>query len=131
MSGGLTEAQGAIFAALTAAGIVGGRITDNVQPNTEFPHVEIGETIAEQMAVTGRDGTDEIMILNVWSRTGSGKEVKTIVGQIREALDGKSFNASGRSSMYAWVIDENIRREPDGITRRGLIRVRVAHFGLS
>lgn len=128
---GLTESQGAIFDALNAAGIAGGRITDNPQANTLFPHVEIGETIAENMAVSGRDGTDEVMILNVWSRAGGAREVKAIVAQVREVLDGKSLNATGRASIHSWVLDETVRREADGLTRRALIRVRVAHFGLS
>lgn len=128
---GLSESQGAIFDALRGAGIAGGRITDNPQANTLFPHVELGETTATQMSVTGRDGTDEVMILNVWSRAGGAREVKQIVAQIREALDGKTLNATGRKSIHSWVLDETVRREPDGLTRRALIRVRVAHFGLS
>lgn len=131
MTAGLTESQGVIYAALAAAGVADGRITDNPQATTLFPHVEIGETLSTQMVVTGRDGTDEIHLLNVWSRSGGAREVKNIIGQIREVLDGKAFDAPGRSSIYAWVLDETVRREPDGLTRRGMVRVRVTHFGLS
>ncbi len=135
MSGGLPDVQGAIYRALVNAGVCGGRITDDPQSDaattpTAFPYVEIGESIADNTPITGKnDGTDEIMLLSVWSRYNGMKELKTEVGKLRAALDGIAFNASGRVDCIAYVLDETSRREADGITRRCIVRVQVTHFG--
>jgi len=127
---GLTESQRAIYQALAAANICGGRISDNPEDDVEFPHIEIGETIAEQLDLTGyQGGTDETMLLTAWSRERSTMEVKNIVGQVRDTLDGRSFDEFGRSSLHCYVLDETVRREPDAKTHRAVIRVRVIHFG--
>jgi hypothetical protein len=80
------------------------------------------------MALTVRPGTKEITILTVWSRYNGMKELKDIVEQVRNTIDGKNLNVAGRSSCIFYVLDETFRREPDGITRRCLIRVQIEHY---
>ena len=130
MTAGLTEAQRAVYHALAGANVADGRISDNPRDVVDFPHVEIGETAASNDKLSGyRDGTDESMILTVWSRERSAKEIKSICDAIRTTLDGQRLDAMGRTSVSCYVLDETIRREPDAKTHRAIIRVRVMHYG--
>lgn len=125
-----SSSQGAVYKALANANICDGRITDNPQPDTSFPHVELGETDVTNMKLTGlADGTDETMLINIWSRSEAGAiEVKDIMGQVVDALDGKRLSWPGRD-VVSYVLDANVRREADGTTRRGLVRVQIVNLG--
>lgn len=130
MIAGLTASQGVIFEALTNAGIAGGRISDAPSDDVTFPHVEIGETIATSMPLSGyAEGSDEIAMVIVHSRARGAKELKDILGTVRLALDGQEFNWQDRTSVICYVLDETVQRDPDGKTRRGVVRVNVIHMG--
>ena len=57
------------------------------------------------------------------------KELKDLLGQVRAALDGKEFSYADRTSLICYVLDETVQRDPDGKTRRGVVRVNVIHMG--
>lgn len=129
MSDGSADVQAAIYAALTGASpaICAGRIYDDVPQDVTFPFVELGESQALADDVACAEGKDEFVTLHVWSRDRSKKAVKAIIGQIHEVLHAASLGVAGRSSAHAFVRDSRVLNDPDGITRHGIVTIRVIH----
>lgn len=129
MSDGSAELQAALYDALTTASpsIAGGRIYDDVPEDAAFPYVQIGDSDAVQDDVDCSDGLDETITLHVWSRYRGKKEAKEIIAQIRAELHAVSLTVSGRASANAWVRQSRVVLDPDGLTRHGIVSVRVVH----
>ncbi len=127
MSGdALWDIQKGIYSALTAVSpaIAGGRVFDHAPQTVVFPWVEIGESIAEETDVDGADGTSETVTLHVWSRESGQSEAKQIMSEIKAALHKQSLTVSGRTAL-AWWGGSLTRKDPDGITHHGIIRINV------
>jgi hypothetical protein len=126
---GSWEVQAALVAALKAANVAGGRITETPDAGTVFPYVEVGDTQPVNADVQGRDGVDEARTLHVWSRYRGSKEMLDIVAAIQGALHAKNLVATGRDTAFATVPNALTLKDPDGLTRHGVVTVRVQHFG--
>ncbi len=133
MSDGSAELQVALYTALTAAdpAICEGRIYDDVpRDRTDpslYPFVEIGDSQALADDVSCSNGKDEFVTLHVWSRDRSKKAVKDIAGQIFDELHAASLTVTGRASAHAFVTNTRVFNDPDGITRHGVVTVRILH----
>lgn len=127
--------QTAIYAALTGASpvIAGGRIYDDppqaVPPRTvEYPYVEIGETQVIPDDTSGNDaGISEFVDLHIWSTYRGMKEVKEIAARIHDVLHEASLTVVGRTSAFAFIRNKRTLRDPDGVTRHGIVTVEIIH----
>lgn len=138
MSDHTGDLQAAVFAVLKANNaICNGRIYDDVPATvgalaSDFPYVEIGETQAvaddtDTFAGTTDDGIVGYVTLHVWSRQRGKAETHAINQQIRTALHGTSLTVTGRESALAWIDSMLVMNDPDGVTRHGVITLRVVH----
>ena len=120
--------QKAVYTALTGAGVAGGRVYDDAPANPTFPYVQIGETqpIPDDVS-PGDEGSVETITLHVWSRERGQKETKQIFSAIYDALHQKSLAVTGRASALAWIRNSRSIRDPDGITRHGILDVEFIH----
>ena len=121
------EVQQALFSTLTTADVADGRIYDHVPQNVQFPYVQVGETDAQPDDLSGTVGISEFVTLHVWSRYRGQKELKQISAAVQDAVHGQDLTMSGRTSALAWVRDVRTMRDPDGLTRHGVIRVEIIH----
>lgn len=125
-----SEVQAALFAALTAAGVAGGRVYDRVPENPVFPYVTIGDS---QVVDDGGDDTnrrcggawESFEDIHVWSRpsTGSKAEVKTMARAAVEAAVAITAIA-GRRVLSIRLESSRTLRDPDGITEHTAITIR-------
>ncbi|RMF11095.1 MAG: DUF3168 domain-containing protein [Alphaproteobacteria bacterium] len=129
MSDGRWQVQQAIYSRLTAAGIAGGRIYDDVPENPTFPFVEIGEGDAQPADTDDSEGLDDVHTLHVWSRHGGSKEVREIMGAIHGEMHQSVLAATGRDARVI-VSDMRDFPDPDGVTLHGVIRLRVIHYSI-
>jgi hypothetical protein len=129
MSDGSAALQTALYTLLTGANpaICAGRIYDDVPQEPTYPFVEIGDSQAIGDDVTCSEGKDEFVTLHVWSREPSKKAVKDIIGQIHALVHDATLAVAGRASAHAWVRDSRTLNDPDGITRHGVVTIRVIH----
>lgn len=129
MSDGSSELQAALYDALATSSpaIAGGRIHDDVPEDVVFPYVQIGASDADLDDVDCSEGLDENITLHVWSRYRGMKEAKDIIAQIRTVLNAVSLTVSGRASAHSWVRQSRVVLDPDGVTRHGIVSVRVVH----
>lgn len=117
------------FGTLTA--LVGGRILDHVTQDETFPYVKIGEELVTTSWDThDSKGSNNIVVLHVWSRYRGIKEVKDIQQAIYDALHQHSLTVSGADTITCEFDSANYVLDPDGLTRHGIGRYRVILDGV-
>lgn len=123
------DLQVAVEGVLTAASLPGiTRIVDHpiAKPsNSDFPFVQIGEFQSLQDDTTCNDGSQDIFDIHVWSRYRGQKEVKQIMGAVHAALHDATLSVPGLASSFAFVEGERVLDDPDGLTRHGVVTVRI------
>jgi hypothetical protein len=71
------------------------------------------------------DGDEHALTLHVWSRQGGHKEAHLICGAVLEALADAPLSLDGHHLANLRFIVADVRREADGRTYHGLIRLRA------
>jgi len=110
--------QKKIYEALN--GVISCPVYDNAPQGSSFPYVTIGE------ANLTDDDTDRIQcvyisyVIHVWSRSDGRKEIKTIMGEIYNALHLTKFTESGYSYTENYFLSSDSFVETDGKTRHGV-----------
>lgn len=128
-------AQQALVALLgggSLTALVSTRIYDDAPQTVTFPWIEIGDgqiIPADTAQSNGASdaGVSDFFDLHVWSRYAGKKEVKQIVDVLHTLLHGVSLTITGRTSALSWVRTVRIIRDPDGITRHGIVSVEIIH----
>lgn len=114
--------QRAIYAALSGAGIAGGRIYDGVPDNPVFPYVTIGDEQIIDDSNTCGESWEAFADIHVWSRpvAGSKVEAKTIAAAVKGAVLAIGTVSGG---TLTGVFSETARsfRDPDGLTEHTVL----------
>lgn len=124
---GSAAVQDAIFDALVAAGVSGGRVYDDIPKKPAFPYVQIGVSQAVQNDVQCREGGDEFIDLHVWSRQRGQMEAKQVMDAVHTALHDQPLTVTGRDVTLVRIDRTRMLMDPDGITRHGVVTVRIHH----
>lgn len=117
------EAQKAVYDALIAGEVAGGRIYNAVPPGTTFPFVEVGDPSTINDWAVGSEGTEINYTLHTWSQYDGSKECLDLYDRIREVLDGKTLNYDGQGSVLCFVEGGPIMLDPDGASYHGVVRI--------
>jgi Protein of unknown function (DUF3168) len=123
----LTEVQTALFAALGPA-LDPVPVLDQAGPNQVFPYVTLGEFIGGQFDTLGEQAADLEITVHVWSRQAGMKELQQLMARCKDAIDRRPLPASGFQWVDTiWEYAQTLR-EPDGVTRHGVLRFRIPIF---
>lgn len=117
------EAQKAVYDALVAANIAGGRIYNAVPAEAEYPFIEIGDPSTINDWAVGSEGSEINYTLHTWSQYDGSRECLDLYDQIRETLDGKSLTYDGQGSVLCFVEGGPIQLDPDGASYHGVVRI--------
>jgi hypothetical protein len=120
--------QKAVHVALTAASAVtaltgGVRIFDDVPRNAVFPYVTHGESVVRDWSTATDEGHEHTVSIHVWSRGAGRKQAHEILGAIEQALDHNALTLDGHRLISLRHEYSEVRREGDGETWRGLLRL--------
>jgi Protein of unknown function (DUF3168) len=120
--------QKAVHVALTAApaltALTGGvRVFDDVPRNVAFPYVTHGESVVRDWSTSTDDGHEHSVSIHVWSQGAGRKQAHEILGAIEQALDGQALPLDGHRLIALRHEHSEVRRESDGETWRGLLRL--------
>jgi len=119
---GYSELQGAIYAALTAAGLT---VFDEPGENQAFPYLTIGESSALEAATKTENADEHIETINIWSRYKGFKQCKDLAASAIQAISGRDYSAVTGYKVRFLDIDNTVfLRDPDGLTRHGVVRAR-------
>ena len=119
-------AQKAIWSALTAANVCGGRIYDMPPREAVFPYASIGDEQVIDDSDSCQDGWEVFSDIHVWSRpvSGSKVEVKTEAAAAIAAVLGIS-SLAGFSLVAVFHETTRFLRDPDGLTEHGIITIKM------
>lgn len=117
----LTGLQTAIYSAVTTLSYT---VYDEAPENAAFPYVSIGETTLIDRGNKIKHADDHIETLHVWSRASGFKECKTMMAAIIGKLSGTQLTVTGYRVAYVEVEQTTTYRDPDGVTRHGIVQIR-------
>lgn len=125
------ELQVAITAALKAdsalAALVGTRVYDRVPQAVTFPFVEVTQDIGEPFDAIGLDGWEQLIRIDIWSRTGGRSvEATQIAAASYAALHNVSLSLASGDFINGRMIPggQQMLREDDQETVHVLQRYR-------
>jgi hypothetical protein len=102
-------------------------VLDDVPDNQPFPYITLGEeTETDKPNSHTSRGRESTITIHVWSRARGFEEIKQIAGRIILLLEDREL-----IGMAGWSWEQTsyeffqTLRDPDGLTRHGVLRFRV------
>ena len=122
--------QQAIFAKLTALAalttLLGGpRIYDDVPQPVAFPYITFGQSTLRDASTSTDAGDEHLITLHVWSRGRGRAETQAIIAVLRIALHDQPLSLDGHLLINLRADYADARRDPDGETLHGTLRLRA------
>jgi hypothetical protein len=123
--------QQAIFAELSASSDVQAvlgdppRLYDAVPREAQFPYAVIGDGTENDASTATEMGSEHLLAIEIWSRSGGHREAKGIARAIRGALDGAALILPGFALIDLAFKTADYIRQPDGQTWRATLRFRA------
>ena len=107
----------------------GAGVFDVVPEGTDFPYVTIGEEMALDYGTHDVDGSEVTINVHTWSQYRGAKETKTLMDRIHDLLHDSSLSVTGFNLINLRFEFSDVLRDPDGITRHGVMRFRAVMLG--
>ncbi len=118
--------QVALVRELRALGTAaGGNVFDRVPPDDPFPRITFGPWQGIPNDADCYEGTESFVQIDVWSRAVGFPEAKGIAGAIRDRLHNGELDVSGHRVELMLVQSIDTSRDPDGLTSRARISLRI------
>ena len=133
MSIGQFALQTTIYSTLsndnTLTNTLGAGVFDEVVENASYPFVALGEETAIDYSTKDLNGGEFTINIHVWSQYKGAKQTKEIMDRIHDLLHDSSLSVSGFNLANLRFEFSDILRDPDGITRHGVMRFRAIILG--
>lgn len=104
----------------------GPRISDAPPQGEAFPFVTFGSSATTPLNGTDAETDIHTITFQVYSRAHGRKETALILDQLERALDDAELSLVGHRLISIAVTFKELRRDADGETRRGLLRLRAS-----
>ncbi len=120
-----TAAQQIVYTAL--AGNITANVYDDVpylpegMPRNNFPYVVIGDDDTSAWDTDDTLGKEIDINIDIWSRTAGFKQTKAIMGEIYNILNRGALTKTGYNIVDCLCTESQALRDPDGITRHGVM----------
>jgi len=108
---------------------LGASIYDDVPQGSNFPYVVLGEDSSNDNSTKDVNGTSSTLTIHVWSEYKGSKETKQIMDRVHDLLHDSNLSISGFNLVNLRYEFSDIMRDPDGITRHGVMRFRAVLLG--
>lgn len=109
----------------TLTALVAGGVHDESPQPPVYPYVQVGESLATKDATFTADGRNVLITMHAWSRYRGSKEASSIMGRIGDLLDEYDLSVTGCVVESCEVEQSQIVRDQDGVTRHGILQLRV------
>ncbi len=107
-------------------GLLGGaRIYDDAPQRSAFPYLTLGQSTLRDWSTGSEDGDEHLLTLHVWSRADGRREAHEIMQALRDALHERALALEGHRLVNLRHELSEARREPDGETYHGIVRLRA------
>ncbi len=130
MSSSALALQQSIFAELRGHPVIvallgGGRIYDHVPQPAPYPYVSFGQSVVRDADTSTESGDEHLLTLHIWSRAEGRTETHALIDAVRSALHQQALTLAGHRLITLRHEFSEARREPDGDTIHGLVRLRA------
>ena len=132
MSIGQFALQSTIYAALNVEAItttLACGVYDEVIEGNAYPFITLGEETALDYSTKDLAGGDYTINVHIWSQYKGSKETKQIMDKIHDLLHDSSLTVSGFNLINLRFEYSDIMRDPDGVTRHGVMRFQAIILG--
>jgi len=132
MSVGQFALQSSIYSALNVSAItttLGCGVYDEVVEGNSYPFITLGEETAIDYSTNNLVGAETTINVHIWSQYKGSKQTKEIMDKVHDLLHDVSLTVSGVNLINLRFEYSDIMRDPDGITRHGVIRFRAITLG--
>jgi hypothetical protein len=132
MSIGQFQLQSAIYTALNVPAItttLACGVYDEVIEGNSYPFITLGEETAIDYSTNNLVGAETTINIHIWSRYKGSKQTKEIMDKVHDLLHDVSLTVSGVNLINLRFEYSDIMRDPDGITRHGVMRFRAITLG--
>tara|TARA_R110000765_G_scaffold41377_1_gene88076 strand:+ start:732 stop:1139 length:408 start_codon:yes stop_codon:yes gene_type:complete len=133
MSIGQFALQTAIYSTLSndnnLTSTLGAGVFDEVTESATYPFVALGEETAVDYSTKDTDGGETTINIHIWSQYKGSKETKNIMDRIHDLLHDSDISVTGFSLVNLRFEFSDIMRDPDGVTRHGVMRFRAIILG--
>jgi hypothetical protein len=103
-------------------------VLDRAGPNQIYPYSTIGEMIATEDDLLAEQAVNIEVTVHLWSRQPGMQEVQQLMQTAKDALDRAKLPVSGFQWVdCVWTWGQTLR-DPDGVTRHGILRFNVLTF---
>jgi hypothetical protein len=108
-----------------AAMLGGAKIYDEPPREAALPYVTLGEAVVSDRSTATEAGDEHALTLHIWSRQGGHREAHLISGALLHALIDAPLAPEGQHLANLRFVAADIRREADGRTYHGIVRLRA------
>ena len=132
MSIGQFALQSSIYTALNVSAItttLACGVYDEVVEGNSYPFISLGEETAIDYSTNNLVGAETTINIHIWSRYKGSKQTKQIMDKVHDLLHDVSLTVSGVNLINLRFEYSDIMRDPDGITRHGVMRFRAITLG--
>ena len=132
MTIGQFQLQSAVYSGLNVSAITSTLscgVYDEVIEGNSYPFITLGEETAIDYSTNNLVGAETTINIHVWSRYKGSKETKEILDKIHDLLHDVNLSVTGVNLINLRFEYSDIMRDPDGITRHGVMRFRAITLG--
>ena len=108
---------------------LGASVFDDIPEETPYPYVQLGEDTAIDYSTKDQTGSEVTVNIDVWSRYRGSLQAKNIMDRVHTLLHDSSLSVTGSNFINMRFEFSDIIRDPDGITRHGVMRFRAIMLG--
>lgn len=101
------------------------RIFDDVPQRAEFPYLTLGQSTVRDWSTATEPGDEHLLTLHVWSRADGRRQAHDLMAALRQALHDRDLALDGHRLVNLRHEFSEARREPDGDTYHGIVRLRA------
>lgn len=119
--------QQAVYQVLTGDSTLSALIDavyDRAPQGSPFPYITLGEMDISDWSTKTSTGTEILLNIHIWSRSGGRKETADISDRVYRLLHQASLSVSGQVLVQIRYLSSDIHLEDDGITYQGVMRFR-------
>ena len=102
----------------------GTHVYDHVPRGSRFPYITFDQTSARDWSTGSGPGYEHFLTLHVWSQAPGRAELHDIMAAVYNLLHDQQIAVSGFHLINLRQQSSEVRRENDGETWRGVIRLR-------
>ena len=132
MSVGQFALQTTIYNALNVSAItttLSCGVYDEVIEGNTYPFITLGEETTIDYSTKTATGSETTINIHIWSQYKGSKQTKEIMDKVHDLLHDIDLTVTGFNLINLRFEYSDIMRDPDGVTRHGVMRFRAIILG--